>query len=78
MNFYATFCLAVFIWICVPAVKGSPHSLGVLFVSSSQHNSIEALDGAQEAIKDVQSNDLLLEYKLEIIDSKVHMCIVKK
>ena len=78
MNIYATLCLAALIWICIPAVKGSPHSLGVLFVSSSQHNSIEALDGAQEAIKDVQSNDLLLEYKLEIIDSKVHMCIVKK
>ena len=78
MNFYANICLAVFIWICVPAVKGSPHSLGVLFVCSSQHNSTGGLDGAQEAIKDVQSNDLLLEYKLEIIDLKVHMCIVKQ
>ena len=46
MNFYATICLATFIWICVPAVKGSPHSLGILFVCSSQHNSTEALDGA--------------------------------
>ena len=78
MKFYATICLAAFIWICVPAVKGSPHSLGVLFVCSSQHNSTEALDGAQEAIKDVESNDLLLDYKLEIIHSKVHICIVKK
>ena len=73
MNFYANICLATFIWICLPAVKGSSHSLGVLFVCSSQHNTTEALDGAQEAIKDVHSNDLLLEYKLEIIDSKVHV-----
>ena len=78
MNFYSTICLAAFILICIPTVKGSPHSLGILFVCSSQHNSTEALDGAQEAIKDVQSNDLLLEYELEIIDSMVHMCIVKK
>ena len=78
MNIYSTSCLAAFMWICVSAVEESPHSLGILFVCSSQHNSTEALDGAQEAIKDVQSNDLLLEYKLEIIDSKVHMCIVKK
>ena len=78
MNIYCTICLAVFILICVSAVKGFPHSLGVLFVCSSQHNSTETLDGAQEALKDVQSNDLLLDYKQEIIDSKVHMCIVKK
>ena len=78
MNIYSTLCLAAFIWICVSAVKGSPQSLGILFVCSSQHNSTEAVDGAQEAIKDVQSNDLLLEYKLEIIDSKVHVYIVKK
>ena len=78
MNIYCTICLAVFILTYVSAVKGSPHSLGVLFVCSSQHSSTEALDGAQEAIKDVQSNDLLLDYALEIIDSKVHICIVKK
>ena len=78
MNIYSTLCLAAFILICVSAVKESSQSLGILFVCSSQHNSTEALDGAQEAIKDVQSNDLLLDYKLEIIDSKVHICIVKK
>ena len=71
MNIYGTLCLAALIWICIPVVKGSPHNLEVLFVCSSQHTSTEALDGAQEAIKDVQSNDLLLKYKLEIIDSKV-------
>ena len=71
MNIYATLCLAALIWICIPAVKGSPHSLGVLFVCSSKRNCTEALDSTQEAIKDVQFNDLLWEYKLEIINSKV-------
>ena len=73
MNIYGTLCLVTLIWICIPAVKGSPHSLGVLFVCSSQRNCTEALDGTQEAIKDVQYNDLLLEYELEIIDSKVYV-----
>ena len=75
MNFYG---LSVTSLDSVSAVKGYLHSLGALFVCSTQHNSTEALDSAHEAIKYVQSADLLLEYKLQIIDSKVNMCIVKK
>ena len=73
MNFYATICLAVFIWICVPAVKGSPHSLGVLFVYSdlSQYNSTEVVDGVEKSIEDVEYEDIVPGYKLEIIDLKV-------
>ena len=41
MYFFSALCLVTLIWICIPVVKGSPHSLGVLFVYSdlSQYNS---------------------------------------
>ena len=69
MYFFTTLCLAVLI----PVVKGSPHSLGVLFVYSdlSQYNSTEAVDGVEKAIEDVEYEDIVPGYKLEIIDLKV-------
>ena len=73
MYFSSALCLATLIWICIPVVKGSPHSLGVLFVYSdlSQYNSTEAVDGVEESIEDVEYEDIVPGYKLEIIDLKV-------
>ena len=74
MYFYTTLCLASLIWIYIPVVKGSPHSLGVLFVYSdlSQYNSTEAVvDGVEKAIEDVEYEDIVPGYKLKITDSKV-------
>ena len=73
MYFFGVLCLSIPILICIPVVKGSPHSLGVLFVysNSSQCNSIDALDGVEEAIEDIEYEDIVPGYKLEIIDLKV-------
>ena len=73
MYFSSALCLATLIWICIPVVKGSPQSLGVLFVYSdlSQYNSTEAVDGVEESIEDVEYEDIVPGYKLEIIDLKV-------
>ena len=73
MYFFTTFCLATLILIFIPVVKGSSHSLGVLFVYSdlSQYNSTEAVNGVEEAIEDVEYEDIVPGYKLEIIDLKV-------
>ena len=70
MYFSSALCLATLIWICIPVVKGSPHSLGVLFVYSdlSQYNSTEAVE---KSIEDVEYEDIVPGYKLEIIDLKV-------
>ena len=68
--FFTILCLAILILICIPVVKGSSHSLGVLFVYSdlSQYNSTEAVDGVEKAI---EYEDIVPGYKLEIIDLKV-------
>ena len=60
---------ALIIWICAIVAKGSPHSLGVLFVysNSSQYNSTEALDGVQKAVEDFKSEDIFLGYRVHII-----------
>ena len=73
MYFYTTLCLASLILIFIPIVKGSSHCLGVLFVYSdlSQYNCIEAVDCVEKAIEDVEYEDTVPGYKLEIIDSKV-------
>ena len=73
MYFLTTLCLAVLILIFIPVVKGSSHNLGVLFVYSdlSQYNSTEAVNGVEKAIEDVEYEDIVLGYKLEIIDLKV-------
>ena len=73
MYFFTTLCLSILILICIPVVKGSPHSLGVLFVYSdlSQYNSTEAVDGVEKAIEDLEYEDIVPGYKLEIIDLKV-------
>ena len=68
--------LLTFVWtsgIILPVIKGSPHSLGVLFVysNSPRYNSTEALDSVRKAIDE---GDVLPGYKLEItaeIDAKV-------
>ena len=73
MYFFGVLCLYILLLICIPVVKGSSHSLGVLFVYSdlSQYNSTEAVDGVEEAIKDIEYEDFVPGYKLEIIDLKV-------
>ena len=73
MYFFTTLYLSILILIYIPVVKGSPHSLGVLFVYSdlSQYNSTEAVDGVEEAVEDVEYEDIVPGYKLEIIDLKV-------
>ena len=76
MPFFVSLWLAVLILICGLVAKGSPHSLGVLFVysNSSQYNSTEALDGVQEAIEDIEYEDILSGYALMIkakLDAKV-------
>ena len=73
MYFSSTLCLATLIWICIPVVKGSPHSLGVLFVYSdlSQYNSTEAVDRLEKGVEDVEYEDIVPGYKIETIDLKV-------
>ena len=73
MYFFSVLWLPTLILICLPVVKGSPHSLGVLFVHSdlSQYYSTETVDGVKKAIEDVEYEDIVPGYKLEIIDSKV-------
>ena len=73
MFFYSVLWLPTLISICIAVVKGSPHSLGVLFVhyDLSQYNSTETVDGVEKAIEDVEYEDIVPGYKLEIIDSKV-------
>ena len=70
MTFSRTLWLAaLIIWIYALVAKGSPHSLGILFVysNSSQYNSTEALDGVQEAIEDIEYEDILPGYRVHII-----------
>ena len=73
MYFFSALCLVTLIWICIPVVKGSPHTLGVLFVYSdlSQYNSTEAVDGVEKSIEDVEYEDIVPGYTLEIINLKV-------
>ena len=73
MYFFSVLWLSTLILICIPVVKGSPHSLEVLFVHSdlSQYYSTETVDGVEKAIEDVEYEDIVPGYKLEIIDSKV-------
>ena len=70
MSFSVSLWLAaLIIWICPLVAKGSPHSLGILFVysNSSQYNSIEALDGVQKAVEDIKYGDILPGYRVHII-----------
>ena len=69
MPFFVSLWLPVLIWICALFAKGSPHSLGILFVysNSSQYNSTEALDGVQEAIDNIEYEDILPGYRVQII-----------
>ena len=71
MYFFSALCLVTLIWI--PVVKGSPHSLGVLFVYSdlSQYNSTEAVDSVEKGIEDVEYENIVPGYTLEIINLKV-------
>ena len=73
MYFFGILCLSTLILIYIKVVKGSSHSLGVLFVYSdlSQYNSTEAVNGVEEAIEDIEYEDIVPGYKLEIIDLKV-------
>ena len=73
MYFYCVVSLSTLIWICISVIKGSPHSLGVLFVYSdlSQYNSTEAVDRLEKSIEDVEYEDVVPGYKLETIDLKV-------
>ena len=69
MTFSRTLWLAaLIIWICALVAKGSPHSLGILFVysNSSQYNSTEALDGVQNAVEDI-NRDIFPGYRVHII-----------
>ena len=74
MSFFLTLML---LWACAIVAKGFPHhSLGVLFVysNSSRYNSTEALDGVQDAIEDIENEDVLSGYELIIkakLDAKV-------
>ena len=69
MTFSRTLWLAaLIIWIYALVAKGSPHSLGILFVysNSSQYNSTEALDGVQNAVEDI-NGDIFPGYRVHII-----------
>ena len=71
MSFFVSLWLAaLIIWKCDPVAKGSPHSLGILFVysNSSQYNSTEALDGVQKAVEDIKYGDILPGYRVHVIE----------
>lgn len=69
MPFVVSLWLAVLIWIYALVAKGSSHSLGILFVysNSSQYNSTEALAGVQEAIDNIEYEDIIPGYRVHII-----------
>ena len=69
MSFSVSLWLAaLIIWICTIVTKGSPHSLGSLFVysNSSQYNSTEALDGVKNAVEDINGH-IFPGYRVHII-----------
>ena len=70
------FLILILVWVCTLVAKGSPHSLGLLLVysNSPRYNSTEVLDGVQEAIEDIEYEDILSGYALMIkakLDAKV-------
>ena len=70
------FLTLILVWVCTLVAKGSPHSLGLLLVysNSPRYNSTEVLDGVQEAIEDIEYEDILSGYALMIkakLDAKV-------
>ena len=70
MSFSVSLWLAALImWVCTIVTKGSPHSLGILFVysNSSKYNSTEALDGVKKAVEDIKYRDIFPGYRVHII-----------